>query len=65
MMNSHDDDENSDRTWRTICALWTIWNDFQDGWVPSPEEVGVLLRGAGKRIPHNTVWSKRGGITLH
>ena len=62
-MNNKDDPNLE--AWLTILSLFP---DFMDGWSPSTDEIGVLVRGSAPYAVKNSahpVRIKRRGFTLH
>ena len=60
-----DKDDPNLEAWLTILSLF---RDFLDGWWPSTDEPGVMLRGSVPYAVKNSahpVWIKRRDFTLH
>jgi hypothetical protein len=58
-----DDDDAFLQAWGTVLALY---RDFLDGWSPSTDEPGVMIRGGTPYIKkHSAILRHQRKITLH
>jgi hypothetical protein len=60
----NNDDENYHPVWRIVLQAY---QDFLDGWYPSPDEPGIMLRmpPVGQKNSPPIPVRKTGAITLH